>query len=150
SRRGVETAERFADGEASRAELDVAALRARAAADEMVGRAPLSAARAAAWIAADEALDAVERVAWAAAEEVLCPDGRKLARWESELQEEANRQERLLWDLMEDVLWPGGVVVLSDWRTPTVLGLAARVYDTRDFALLPVLADALEDAGCAD
>jgi hypothetical protein len=36
------------------------------------------------------------------------------------------------------------------WLTPTVLALAWRAYDERDFGLLPVLADALEDAGCAD
>jgi hypothetical protein len=31
-----------------------------------------------------------------------------------------------------------------------VATLARRTYDERDFAALPVLGDALEDAGCAD
>ncbi len=33
-------------------------------------------------------------------------------------------------------------------RTPTVVDLAQQMYDGRDFGLMPVLADALEDAGC--
>lgn len=35
-----------------------------------------------------------------------------------------------------------------DWRTDTAVALARRMYDARDFSLLPILADALEDAGC--
>src|SRR5262249_24211602 len=34
------------------------------------------------------------------------------------------------------------------WRTETALALARRVYDERAFERLPILADALEDAGC--
>jgi hypothetical protein len=34
------------------------------------------------------------------------------------------------------------------WLTPAVLSIARRAYDERDFAALPVLADALADAGC--
>ncbi len=36
------------------------------------------------------------------------------------------------------------------WRTETVVALARGVSDDRAFDRLPVLADALEDAGCAD
>jgi hypothetical protein len=36
------------------------------------------------------------------------------------------------------------------WRTEAVVGLARGMDDAHDFAALPVLADALEDAGCAD
>lgn len=35
-----------------------------------------------------------------------------------------------------------------DWRTTDVTLLAQRIYDTRDFGALPILADALQDAGC--
>ena len=38
----------------------------------------------------------------------------------------------------------------SAWRTPDVLALARAIYEERRFEDLPVLADALEDAGCAD
>lgn len=38
----------------------------------------------------------------------------------------------------------------SSWRTESVVGLARGIYDDRAFDRLPVLADALEDAGCDD
>jgi hypothetical protein len=34
------------------------------------------------------------------------------------------------------------------WRTDTAVSLAKQMYDSRDFALMPILADALQDAGC--
>jgi hypothetical protein len=34
------------------------------------------------------------------------------------------------------------------WRTSTVLSLASQMYDLRDFGAMPILADALQDAGC--
>ena len=34
------------------------------------------------------------------------------------------------------------------WRTEHTVGLAARMYENRDFAAMPILADALEEAGC--
>ena len=36
------------------------------------------------------------------------------------------------------------------WRTSTVLALANQMYETRDFSAMPILADALQDAGCGD
>jgi hypothetical protein len=36
------------------------------------------------------------------------------------------------------------------WRTTTVLALCQRMLDTRAFDALPILADALQDAGCTD
>ncbi len=40
------------------------------------------------------------------------------------------------------------VAFAPEWRTPTVLALAEPAYADRAFDRLPVLADALEDAGC--
>jgi hypothetical protein len=34
--------------------------------------------------------------------------------------------------------------------TSTAIVLARRMYDSRDFSAMPILADALQDAGCAD
>ena len=39
---------------------------------------------------------------------------------------------------------------LAPFRSPTVLAIAARIADTADAAAMPVLADALEEAGCID
>jgi hypothetical protein len=34
------------------------------------------------------------------------------------------------------------------WRTSTAVTLAVHIYETRDFSVMPILADALQDAGC--
>lgn len=34
------------------------------------------------------------------------------------------------------------------WRTSSAVGIAQSMYESRDFAAMPILADALEDAGC--
>ncbi len=40
------------------------------------------------------------------------------------------------------------VVLDPRWRSESAVALARTAYDTRNFTLLPILADALEDAGC--
>lgn len=36
----------------------------------------------------------------------------------------------------------------DDWRTTTATAIASQMYDSREFGAMPVLADALQDAGC--
>ena len=36
----------------------------------------------------------------------------------------------------------------ADWRTDTALSLAHQMYEAREFSAMPILADALQDAGC--
>jgi hypothetical protein len=36
----------------------------------------------------------------------------------------------------------------DDWLTSTVVALARQMYESRDFGAMPILADALQDAGC--
>jgi hypothetical protein len=40
------------------------------------------------------------------------------------------------------------VTFSPSWRTDTALSLARQMYEARDFAAMPILADALQDAGC--
>jgi hypothetical protein len=40
------------------------------------------------------------------------------------------------------------ITFLDTWRSESVVALARVAYDTRNFTLLPILADALEEAGC--
>ena len=40
------------------------------------------------------------------------------------------------------------VAFAPEWRTEAVVALARTMYESRDFAAMPVLADALDDAGC--
>ena len=53
-------------------------------------------------------------------------------------------------DLLRDIFGnPFRPVACSpEWRTSTVLALAAQMYESRDFSAMPILADALQDAGC--
>jgi hypothetical protein len=40
------------------------------------------------------------------------------------------------------------VAFSSEWRTDTAITLARQMYEARDFSAMPILADALQDAGC--
>ncbi|MBM3983893.1 MAG: hypothetical protein FJ304_27220 [Planctomycetes bacterium] len=40
------------------------------------------------------------------------------------------------------------VAFSSEWRTDTALTLARTMYESREFSAMPILADALQDAGC--
>ncbi|MBN9119864.1 MAG: hypothetical protein J0I06_12005 [Planctomycetes bacterium] len=40
------------------------------------------------------------------------------------------------------------VTFSAAWRTDTAVSLARQMYDTREFSAMPILADALQDAGC--
>jgi hypothetical protein len=40
------------------------------------------------------------------------------------------------------------VALGPSWVTSTAVTLARQMYDARDFSLMPILADALQDAGC--
>ena len=52
----------------------------------------------------------------------------------------------LLRDILGNPFRP--VAVDPDWLTSTVVALARQMYESRDFSPMPVLADALQAAGC--
>ncbi len=80
----------------------------------------------------DAAVDAAEAAAYEA-----------LERGEAE---ERAVQAALLRDLLGNPVRP--VKAESSWRTPAVLGVARAIHNERRFEDMPILADALEDAGC--
>lgn len=55
-------------------------------------------------------------------------------------------QCEVLFDLVGNPFRP--VPFDEGWRSSAVLALAAPMLETGDFSAMPVLADALEDAGC--
>lgn len=60
---------------------------------------------------------------------------------------EAAAQAALLRDIFR-VPYPRPVTFEVAWKTSDVVGLAQAIYDERAFDRLPILADALQDAGC--
>ena len=165
SRAAVEAAEAFADNE----HLDPAAARRAAedavwTADGLAGRA---AARAAAEATADrrrggwdvylfppqrpgaENLAAFREAARAAAQALaLCRDeAERPAYWADERLEQANLLRCVFGN-------PYAPVVLSpgwlSWRDGLVVEMAWAIYERHCFGDLPILADALEEAGCDD
>jgi hypothetical protein len=62
--------------------------------------------------------------------------------------EEQTVQSHLIRDIFGNPLRP--VVFNPEWRTSTAVALAAQMYEVRDFGAMPILADALQDAGCDD
>lgn len=68
--------------------------------------------------------------------------------YEARVDTELAAQVPLLRDLFGR---PGDLISFDrDWLTSVVLGLARGIYDDRAFDRLPILADALQDAGCMD
>ena len=55
-------------------------------------------------------------------------------------------QTSLLRDIFGNPFRP--VTFSPEWGTSTAVALAAQMYESRDFSAMPILADALQDAGC--
>ena len=129
SRAAVTVAEKYADGEAPPQEL------------KMVRRAAYTQWRFPNPMAAWHAADARARDGACAAAESVAP------------RHGAGRDEcgmRLQCDFLRCIFGnPFRPVTFSpDWRTSTAVTLARQMYDARDFSAMPILADALQDAGC--
>jgi hypothetical protein len=60
--------------------------------------------------------------------------------------QERRFQSDLLRDIFGNPFRP--VAFAPGWRTDTVVALAKQMYDAREFGTMPILADALQDAGC--
>jgi hypothetical protein len=64
------------------------------------------------------------------------------------VKQEAAEQARLLRDVFGNPFHP--IAFSPAWRTGTAVALARTMYAARDFSAMPILADALQDAGCGD
>jgi hypothetical protein len=94
-------------------------------------------------VAADATHNAI-RMAWSADELT-----RKAAEWRAgtgAAKSECALHVALLRDIFGNPFRP--VLFSPSWRTDTALTLARQMYESRDFGAMPILADALQDAGC--
>lgn len=65
---------------------------------------------------------------------------------ESELPSFQKYHLRLFHDIFHNPFRPAAFS--PAWQTQAAVGIASQMYEARDFANMPVLADALQDAGC--
>jgi hypothetical protein len=164
----VEVAERFADGRASRRELNAARVEMEREAKEWDRWVPYESsdlenaeAAWAAWAVTNPTrtaafLSVVEHAANAASE-----GGRRRERvpggWPghaafiAEIGEKLAAEARAQCDLIRDIFgdpFRASSTVDPAWLTPRVVELAGSIYDRRSFDRMPALADALKEAGC--
>jgi hypothetical protein len=137
----VETAERFADGQTSAEELTNAAT----AASRIRGLATSAAVWAGVSVARTGARMVVDIVGQAAASRPgTLFDA---AEWEAE----HCRQVAVLRDIFGNPFLPVSLApAWRGWQNGTIPKLAEAIYQDRRFEDLPVLADAIEEAGCSD
>jgi hypothetical protein len=135
SRVAVETAEKYADGNATESELRESHIAAEAASDDALtgGNAE----------AADAATAAAELVADCTSCAIAAADADYSARYT-----EYFAQAGVLRDIIGNPFHP--VPFSPSWCTDTALSLARQMYESRDSGAMPILADALQDAGCED
>jgi hypothetical protein len=146
ARDAVTTAERFADGLASAKELAEAAsgvLSDQIASDTCLAAASgIGAFEVAHHVAAHSARALGQQATFQGNGVEDDPEYRRA------MYEEQAVQAVLLRDIVGN---PFRLVTLDpDWRTTTSVQIAQGIYDSRDFSAMPILADALQDAGCED
>lgn len=144
SRRAVEVAERFADRAATDQELESARQDAWSFTLHVVHE------EEAFFHLDDAALNAADIPAWAA-QEIVEPLRAIIAAQRCLGATEGKAQTELLRCIIGNPFRPVAVnPVWMSWEVGTICRIAQGIYDERAFDRLPILADALEDAGCTD
>jgi hypothetical protein len=134
SRRAVEVAERYADGLAGDVERIYSSKTAWAAWTTPAGAAAREAVEGDAWASAS---GASRYASWA-----VCGVPRA---------QELHAQAELARDIFGNIFYPVTIFPFwFSWHGGLPVAMAQRMYDSRDFTDMPVLADALEEAGCQD
>jgi hypothetical protein len=104
----------------------------------------------------DRAWEETFREAWArgcvSTEARMLADAQAPADWLAERRKTVRKEERAQTDLLRDIFDNPFHPVAIDprWLTSNVIDLSRVIYDERAFERLPILADALMDAGCDD
>jgi hypothetical protein len=138
-RRAISAAERYADGHCSVDELETVWRNCRRA--ERLGLPNAPSARTTEYVHRVATAIFSPMDAWAVAADMRPWRGDSL---------DNNEVDAICERVGADVFGhPDGAVPLPPaWITPNVWSLARTVYDSRDFGAMPILADALQDAGC--
>ncbi|MFO0824399.1 MAG: hypothetical protein U0792_15005 [Gemmataceae bacterium] len=68
--------------------------------------------------------------------------------WRVAWEQEGTAQVNIIRDIFGNPFRP--VAFDAEWRTSTAVALAQQMYESRDFSTMPILADALQDAGCVN
>ena len=140
-RHAIDTLERLADGQVTKREfapvvlLSIDLARRALGVDEVLNA--LSSATC-------DALDNPLHAAYHAAENSQRAAG--LGAGTGDLGSERAFQVRVLRDIFGNPFRP--VAFSPEWRTDTAVSLARQMYESREFSAMPILADALQDAGC--
>jgi hypothetical protein len=135
SRQAIEVAERYADGEASKAAL--------AKATKALPRGGGVALHVTLADGSSGALNVADVMVGEAVSECLGEDEHQDAK-----NAENTAQARLVRCIFGNPFRP--VTIDPSWLTPTVVSLATGIYQERAFDRMPILADALQDAGCTN
>jgi hypothetical protein len=136
SREALDVAEAFADGTAAFHELKQAHDRAFRAQLTVGGEPAQAAAHATFERMADATLLGILELV---ARSFGAPNG-------TEWIDARQLQTDIIRDVFGNPFHP--VVFSASWRTDTVLSLARQMYEAHEFSAMPILADALQDAGC--
>jgi hypothetical protein len=141
-RRATVVAERYADGMATAGELQ-AAYEDAAVLEPEIDSYP--AEKASAWVAHQSAVVASENALGHSATGAYDVPGHFLL-WRRQKKRMRKFSVKLLREVFGNPFHP--VAADPSWRTSTVVSLAEGIYADRAFDRLPILADALQDAGC--
>ncbi len=148
ARAAVEAAEQYADGRIGKARLSAACNAAYHAVPQSSWTEEFAVQHASRWATAGALDDVLFYTPRAVAFGLPRLQGLKKADAKNVRQGEQAAQCALLRDIFGNPFRP--VTADPAWMTPTVRKLARVIYDERTFDGLPVLADALEEAGCSD
>ena len=150
AREALAVVERLADGLATDEERSDARGAAQQATQSQAHPMALRAASAVYWAAARSAMEAARNARQQAIDSVYWLEGDSAGsdytsvRWRVEA-----GQVELLRDIIGNPFRPiASPAPWLSWNDGTIAALAQAIYDERAFDRLPILADALEDAGC--